>query len=803
MIQCYFGNKFLVTSQQSLHLSMRSAPPNAALSFFKNPTILSNAVISGILLETGVYSYGICLPTKQVPRQLATQITVLINANYLHISAFYQLKDSVGDIRYYMLVIPREDIAGVRPYISLYNLLKDEIQFDSCLFESLALQLLGLLDIFSRLEYVHAAIYPSNIYIDSNLKSIRLGPPMPFAAYLIDVERTTMIDAPIHSYDVCIPPECFLVYKSTINCLQSSTDSWMVGASLLYLALGLKFVESHFTSSYNDYRVELITFLFYSLGPPRRVGSLPLQREAEERLISSFEEITPYLDNPDHIKLYGMLKSSGFRLSVVKKVIMGLMIYNSRYRLRPGIALEIMKKEIDRLESTSYTRSYHSESIQAVQFLHTTKANSHAHQKRRRSRSTSPHRHKGISERIHSVSTPSSHLHVETLARQPNHNRSKSSCTDIDESIQRIRCSINYNTIATQTLNSKAIKKAMISSPIESARDIQTTLQQEYEPQPSVEDLIIPSKVSVSKELTSITPIIAIRDKLNKPEKSSRQSNSEYSRHYSKVLREHISGELKYMEEKLNNDNKPLRQSLQLSTDNTKTSNILKEHSNIDEPEYDRGNGLFVDSMDAPLLEFTKGLSLLPENPVIKERTNSTSSVVLASKIQRTVAKEKGVPCPSVCSDASYDCSISVAPVKINNKKEIISTDICSVVLHRLSTPYKAKLNVDIAVELKPAGHSSKASFIGSMSNVQVSEPPDFGISVPINEEIKVVSFDTILRDYSGTLTGRLVVSINTPSNTCKVISFNLYVDTRDIPKEPEWVLSTNGLASALLEILY
>lgn len=105
---------------------------------------------------------------------------------------------------------------------------------------------------------------------------------MPFAAYLIDVERTTMIDSSVHSYDVCIPPECFLIYKSTINCLQPSTDAWMVGASLLYVVLGTKFIESHFTSSYSDYRVELITLLFHALGPPRQLGSLPLQKRQKK-----------------------------------------------------------------------------------------------------------------------------------------------------------------------------------------------------------------------------------------------------------------------------------------------------------------------------------------------------------------------------------------------------------------------------------------------------------------------------------------------------------------------------------------
>lgn len=784
---------------------MHPTPPNAALSFFRNPVVLSHAVISGISRETGVHSYGICLPAKQVPRQLVTQLTVLISTNYFHVSAFYQLKSSADDIRYYLLVIPRDDVADVRPYISLYHILRNEVQFENGLFEPLALQLLDLLDIFSRLKYTHGAICPSNIYINPGQMSIRLGLPMPFAAYLIDVERTTMIDAPIHSYDVCIPPECFLVYKSTINCLQPSTDAWMVGASLLYVTLGLKFIESHFTSSYTDYRVELITFLFYALGPPRQVGSLPLQREAEEKLISSFEEISSYLDNPNHMNVPSMFRLNRFRLSVMKRIIMGLMTYDFRYRLRPGIALEIIKKEIDRLECTGYTPRSHSESVQTVKFSHTTKPSSHAHQKRWRSRSMSPHRRKSVAERTHSstANTPSSHFCVEALARQPSHSQSKSSDTNTDELIQRLRGSIDYNTIASQTINTKALKKAMVPSPIESAKDIQTTLQKEYEMRPSVDDLTIPSKASLSKEMASIKPLTVERDRLGRPDRLSRQSTSRHDRRYSKVLHEHISGELAYTERRINGDYKPLSKSLQLSADEPKTPCISKEYLNIDDHEYARGDGLFVDSMDAPLLEITKGLSLLPESATTKEYTDMSFPVTLASKIYRTITKEKRSPRPPACSDASCDHSITTAPAKSSNKGERVSTDICTVVIHRLSTPYKAELNVDIAVELRPAGHSSKFSFIGSMSNVKIAEPSDFGISVPINVEIKVVSFDSALREYSGVLTGRLVVSINTPSNTCRVISFNLNVDIREIPKDPEWVLSTNGLASALLEILY
>lgn len=777
---------------------MLPTPPAAALSFFRNPVILSHAVISGISCETGVDSYGICLPAKQVPRQLATQLAVLISTSYLHISAFYQLKSTAGDIRYYLLVIPRDDVADVRPYVSLYSILRDKISVDSCLFEPLALQLLDLLDTFSRLRYTHGAICPSNIYINPVYMSIRLGPPMPFAAYLIDVERTTMIDSSIHSYDACIPPECFLIYKSTINCLQPSTDAWMVGASLLYSILGTKFIESHFTSSYSDYRVELITFLFHALGPPRQLGSLPLQREAEEKLILSFEGIVPYLNNYNHICSSSTFRSSGFRGSVMRRIVTGLMTYDLNHRLRPGLALELLKKEVDRLEHTNCTPSSRSGSGPTVQFSRTTRPSSHTHQKHRRSRSLSPHRHKGIAERgsFLTADAPSSHLCVEALARQPTYRRSKSSGTDTDELVKHIRDSIDYNAIAAHTINTKALKKAMVPSPIESAKDIQITLKKEYDTRPSVEDLAIPSKESLSKDMASIKSLTAERDK------PSRRSESGHHKRYSKVLREHISKELTCTEKKLTNGCKPITPSLRLSAEGFTPPRDSIEKGSIDVPEYDRGDGLFVDSMDAPLLEVSKGLSLLPESLNIKE-TQMSFPVALASKSRYQLPREKSSPRPPPCSDNSYEYSVSDGSVRNRSRGKRIATDICTIVMHRLSTPYKAELNVDFAVELKPAGHSSKSSFIGSMSNVTISEPPDFGISVPTNVELKVVSFDSALRDYSGVLDGRLVVSINAPSNTCKVISFNLHIDVREIPKPQEWVLSTNGLASALLEVLY
>ncbi|EFO65256.1 Hypothetical protein GLP15_119 [Giardia lamblia P15] len=767
---------------------MLPTPPNAALSFFRNPVVLSHAVISGISRETGIESYGICLPAKQVPKQLATQLTVLISTNYLHVSAFYQLKSSAGDVRYYLLVIPRDDVADVRPYMSLYSMLRDNVRLDCGLFEPLALQLLDLLDTFSRLRYTHGAICPSNIYLSSGQLSIRLGPPMPFAAYLIDVERTTMIDSSVHSYDVCIPPECFLIYKSTINCLQPSTDAWMVGASLLYVVLGAKFIESHFTSSYSDYRVELITLLFHALGPPRQLGSLPLQREAEEKLISSFEGIVPYLDCSNQISFSGVFRLNSFRRSVIKRIITGLMTYDFNSRLRPGLALEIMKKEINRLEPTNCTPNCYSSSNHTAQSSRTTRQNLHACQKRRRSRSVSPHKRKSTSERCSSLAAdaPSSHLCVETLARQPVNYRSKSSDTDIDELVKQVRSSIDYGAIATNIISTRALKQAMVPSPIESAKDIQIALQKEYDTRPSVEDLIIPSKASLSRDMASIKSLTVERDK------PSERSNSVHYKRYSKVLREHVSKELACAERRLSGDRKPLAQSLQLSIDNPKIPRDSADEFDAVTPEYDRGDGLFVDSMDAPLLEITKELPLLSKSSDIKEHTQVPLPVTLASKTYQPV-----------CLDNRYEPQISDDPIRNRSTGNKTAKDICTIVMHRLSTPYKAELNADFAVELKPVGHSSRSSFIGSMSNVKIAEPPDFGISVPTNVEIKVVSFDSALRDYSGILSGRLVVSINTPLNTCKVISFNLRIDIREMPKPQEWMLSTNGLASALLEVLY
>lgn len=767
---------------------MLPTPPSAALSFFRNPVVLSHAVISGISRETGIESYGICLPAKQVPKQLATQLTVLISTSYLHVSAFYQLKSSAGDIRYYLLVIPRDDAADVRPYMSLYGILRDKMQLDCGLFEPLALQLLDLLDTFSHLRYTHGAICPSNIYLSPAQLSVRLGPPMPFAAYLIDVERTTMIDSSVHSYDVCIPPECFLIYKSTINCLQPSTDAWMVGASLLYVVLGTKFIESHFTSSYSDYRVELITLLFHALGPPRQLGSLPLQKEAEEKLISSFEGIVPYLDCSNQISFPEALRLNGFRRSVIKRIVTGLMTYDFNSRLRPGLALEIMKKEIDRLELTNCTPNCHSSSDHAAQLLHTERQDLHTCQKRRRSRSMSPHKRRSTSSRGASlaVDAPSSHLCVETLARQPVNHRSKSSSTDMDELVKQVRSSIDYGAIAANTISTRALKRAMVSSPIESARDIQATLQKEYETRPSVEDLIIPSKASLSRGTASIKPLTVEKDK------PSRRSESVHYKRYSKVLREQVSRELACTERRLNSDRKPLAQSLQLSADNPNASRDSVNEFSVAAPEYDRGDGLFVDSMDAPLLEITKELPLLSKGSDVKAYTQMSLPVTLASKIREPV-----------CSDNRYEPPISDDSIRCQSTGKKVARDICTIVIHRLSTPYKAQLNVDFAVELKPAGHSSRSSFIGSMSNVKIAEPPDFGISVPTNVEIKVVNFDPASRDYSGVLSGRLVVSINAPLNTCKVISFNLRIDIREMPKPQEWMLSTNGLASALLEVLY
>lgn len=53
------------------------------------------------------------------------------------------------------------------------------------------------------------------------------------------------------------------------------------------------------------------------------------------------------------------------------------MTYDFNSRLRPGLALEIMKKEIDRLEPTSCTPNFHSSSDHAAQLLHTERQDLH------------------------------------------------------------------------------------------------------------------------------------------------------------------------------------------------------------------------------------------------------------------------------------------------------------------------------------------------------------------------------------------------------------------------------------------
>lgn len=96
----------------------------------------------------------------------------------------------------------------------------------------------------------------------------------------------------------------------------------------------------------------------------------------------------------------------------------------------------------------------------------------------------SPHKRRSTSSRGPSlaVDAPSSHLCVETLARQPVNHRSKSSSTDMDELVKQVRSSIDYGAIAASTISTRALKRAMVSSPIESARDIQATPKRNTRP---------------------------------------------------------------------------------------------------------------------------------------------------------------------------------------------------------------------------------------------------------------------------------------------------------------------------------
>ncbi|TNJ27595.1 hypothetical protein GMRT_14433 [Giardia muris] len=127
---------------------------------------------------------------------------------------------------------------------------------------------------------------------------------------------------------------------------------------------------------------------------------------------------------------------------------------------------------------------------------------------------------------------------------------------------------------------------------------------------------------------------------------------------------------------------------------------------------------------------------------------------------------------------------------------------VCTVVLHRLSTPYKASLTIDAAVELRLRGRGDETLATGGQAGVRIPEPLEPNLSVPVQLHVRVYASPGVSNTSYGVFVGRLLLALRMRGGTCSALAFPLELDRNVGPRGPEWLASTNEVAAALVEIV-
>lgn len=127
---------------------------------------------------------------------------------------------------------------------------------------------------------------------------------------------------------------------------------------------------------------------------------------------------------------------------------------------------------------------------------------------------------------------------------------------------------------------------------------------------------------------------------------------------------------------------------------------------------------------------------------------------------------------------------------------------VCTVVLHRLSTPYKAPLTVDAAVELRLRGRGDETLATGGQAGVRIPEPLEPNLSVPVQLHVRVYASPSVAGVAYGVFVGRLLLALRVRGEACSALAFPLELDRNGGPRGPEWLASTNEVAAALVEVV-
>lgn len=240
-------------------------------------------------------------------------------------------------------------------------------------------QILALVDACHRSGLVHGAIVPSNIFLNEETGALRLGPPIQFYLRLLPVLEATSAASregvgvssrgvagarsaaaspvsPAGEMALAMPPELFLGgggkaadgrdkrSPGRARALPFYPESWMCGMVALQCLLGPPYVASRVPGLEVDYKVELVSFLLETLGPPRDPDDLPVPRKAAERLVSGFSGVSPAIDDQARFPLLS---------PTIRRCVRLLLEFSPEKRGSPGLALQALGGTGIRLSAAS------------------------------------------------------------------------------------------------------------------------------------------------------------------------------------------------------------------------------------------------------------------------------------------------------------------------------------------------------------------------------------------------------------------------------------------------------------------
>ncbi|CAL6026895.1 Conserved_hypothetical protein [Hexamita inflata] len=156
-------------------------PPKSCMSYFQDPLILSSSLICGRARNELTASYGMIVVASEVPADYLKIFLSLINKQLFSVTQLCQVKQDERP-KYLMCITPRPDpFLTTSQFLPLSHLITHNRLQDPQLFTRIFSQLLSQTNRLHQHSLVHAALLPSNIFVNVSTKKLLLGPPLIFS----------------------------------------------------------------------------------------------------------------------------------------------------------------------------------------------------------------------------------------------------------------------------------------------------------------------------------------------------------------------------------------------------------------------------------------------------------------------------------------------------------------------------------------------------------------------------------------------------------------------------------------------